>query len=287
MHVCDVYELWWLASSCYVTSVTKPSLEQVCQGLFALSRHESVCCHLEIMVCSYCPLDPMLHFTSIASLCSHTQVVDTPYICDPNRYSEEEQRQQVAQWKEMTSPGPSAILLVHNGKGMFTTQHNDDYQKLKTLWGEEDFCRRLIVIFTFTDKRHALYPGKSLEEQLETTVPNLKRVLHDAGNCYIEVNNRASQEENGAVVKEILDGVERKGKVVQYVQLVMLSSCLLNFLFLVFAYICVSHLRSSHLLSLTLMPSWFSSCASLSPPPALPSPSSTEGLFSQPLHLFL
>ena len=168
----------------------------------------------------------MMPFTSIASLCSHTQVVDTPYICDPNRDSEEEQRQQISQWKKMTSPGPSAILLALSGKDIFTSHDYDDYQKLKTLWGEEDFCRRLIVIFTFTDKRRALYPGYSLEKWLETAVPNLKRILHDAGNCYMEVNNTASQEENGAVVKEILDCVERKGKVIQYVQLVMLSTVL-------------------------------------------------------------
>ena len=135
----------------------------------------------------------------------------------------------------MASPGPSAILFALSGIGFFTSQHYADYQKLKTVWGDEDFCRRLIVIFTCADKHLAFYSGKSLKKQLETAVPRLKRVLHDAGNCYIEVNNTASQEQNGAVVKEILDGVERKGKVVQYIQLVMLSSCSLNSLFLVFA----------------------------------------------------
>ena len=181
------------------------------------------------MVHKDCSLANGLCFTSIASLCSHTQVVDTPYICDKNRYSEEDMRQQISQWKEMTSPGPSAILLALNGKYMFTTQRYEDYQKLKTLWGEEDFCRRLIVIFTFADRRLAFFPGKSLEKQLETAVPNLKSVLDDARNYYMEVNNTASQEENVAVVKEILDCVERKGKVVQYVQLVMLSNCSLIF----------------------------------------------------------
>ena len=156
-------------------------------------------------------------FTSITSSYLHIQVVDTPYIFGPS-YSEEDQRRQVSEWKLMTSPGPSAILLALSGKDVFTSQHYDDYQKLKTLWGE-DFCRRLIIVFTFTDEPHA----PSLEEQLKVADPKLKCILQSTGDYY-KVNNTVSEEENSVVVQQILNCVESKGKAVMYIPFVILIS---------------------------------------------------------------
>ena len=116
----------------------------------------------------------------------------------------------------MTAPGPSAIILTLNGTDDFKAEHTTGYLSLQTLWGKEDFCRRLMFVFTFGDRRPALRRGTSLEEQLKAAVPPLHRILEDAENRYVEVSNTASQEGNAAAVRKIVDFAENRGKVVLY-----------------------------------------------------------------------
>ena len=142
-------------------------------------------------------------------------MVDTPFIFDPNRYSEEDQRQQVSLWKRMTSPGPSAILFAVSWDDIYNSRHDDHYQRLMTLWHDDkDFCRRLIVVFTFVDKRRTPDLDTIANRHLRTENLILKRVIRDAGYRYFEVSNIASQEENRPVVRRILELVEINGKAV-------------------------------------------------------------------------
>ena len=118
----------------------------------------------------------------------------------------------MSQWKAMTASGTCGILLAVSGKSEFTTEQCGEYYRLRNLWGIDDICRRLIVVFTFADRRRVLHRNTSVGDQLQTAAEPLRRILQEAQNYYVEVNNTASQEDNAAVVTQIVDLVEKRGK---------------------------------------------------------------------------
>ena len=134
------------------------------------------------------------------------QVIDTPDLTNLE-LGEQGKKQQVARWKEMAFPGPSAIILAVHGEIKFTQQERDVYEEVKKLWGDDnDFCCRLIIVFTFADRLE-----KSIVGALGGVSPELKGILAQAGNMCVEVSNTGSPEKKRQAVKKILDSVKTLG----------------------------------------------------------------------------
>ena len=115
----------------------------------------------------------------------------------------------------MAFPSPSAILLAVRGDVRFTQQERDVYKEVKELWGDDnDFCRLLIVVFTFTDRLE-----KPIDVDLTSGVPDLKgvspelkEVLVNAGNLFSEVSNTAPPKGKLEAVEKIFGLVENLGE---------------------------------------------------------------------------
>ncbi|KAK7465145.1 hypothetical protein BaRGS_00037675 [Batillaria attramentaria] len=129
------------------------------------------------------------------------KVVDTPDISD-TEYNDKQRKVAVLKWKELTAPGPHAILLTVRCDVRYTAEEYDIYKQLKKLWGDaESFCRRLVVAFTFGDRQDG-----SIEEELKGSIPQeLKNVLGDAGHRYVVFNNRAKPDDNKEAVNKLAD----------------------------------------------------------------------------------
>ena len=114
----------------------------------------------------------------------------------------------------MTSPGPTAIILTIRSDVSFTQADYNAYKELKALWGDDNgFCRRLLVVFTFSDKN----PNFTLE-MVGKSSPQLGEVLSEAANVHVVVNNNATFEQNRQVAKEIVDLVNAVGKSVAFTE---------------------------------------------------------------------
>ena len=124
--------------------------------------------------------------------------------------SEEERKEEVSRWKEMTSPGPSAILLVVRRDVRFTQHEQVVYEETKRLWGDDnEFCRRLIVVFTFGD--HLGNPvAKELElcKELKSVVAQIR-----GGETHVEISNTASLGDKRDALKKLVFFVETLGEV--------------------------------------------------------------------------
>ena len=108
----------------------------------------------------------------------------------------------------MTYPGPTAILLTVRSDVRFTQSDYNVCTELKSLWGDDaGFSRRLIVVFTFSDKN----PNVS-QETIKKSFPELGNVLSDASNVYTTVNNIDALEQKRADAIEILTLVDAVGK---------------------------------------------------------------------------
>ncbi|KAK7465142.1 hypothetical protein BaRGS_00037672, partial [Batillaria attramentaria] len=129
------------------------------------------------------------------------KVVDTPDISD-TEYNDKQRKVAVLKWKELTAPGPHAILLTVRCDVRYRAEEYDMYKQVKTLWGDaESFCRRLVVAFTFGDRQDG-----SIEEELKGSIPQeLKNVLGDAGHRYVVFNNRAKPDDNKEAVNKLAD----------------------------------------------------------------------------------
>ena len=114
---------------------------------------------------------------------------------------------QIGKWKAMTSPGPSAILLVIRGDRKFTITDSFEYAELKSLWADDNFCGRLYVVFTFADREFRAMGGQGPGDSTY-----LEEVLNDAHNLQLQVNNNASKEEKDLTAERILDDVTAIGR---------------------------------------------------------------------------
>ena len=102
-----------------------------------------------------------------------------------SKLNPEGMKREVDLWKKMTAPGPSAILfLVRCDK--IEDEDYAFYTAVKKLFGDDSFCRRLIVVLTFVDK----LGSTSVEEKLDQTKnKHLKTIIAEAGDRYIPVDN--------------------------------------------------------------------------------------------------
>ena len=148
-----------------------------------------------------------MHFTCNAVLlCFFGQVVDAPDLSQISAMADK--RSQVAKWKKMTSPGPSAILLAIRSDIKFRKADYDAYEEVKTLWGDDSsFCERLFVVFTYAE-----YILPNIENKKWESYPELDKVLVDANYRHAIISNKASAEEKEDAVKRILLNVAEIGK---------------------------------------------------------------------------
>nr|KAG5692883.1 hypothetical protein BaRGS_002318 [Batillaria attramentaria] len=98
--------------------------------------------------------------------------------------SRTQMEQEVGKWRELTAPGPSAVLLTVRTDIRYTPEEYDIYRQIKQLWGS-DLTKRLVVAFTFGDRQ-----DQDLEEELKVVCPELKSVLRDASGRYVVFNNK-------------------------------------------------------------------------------------------------
>ena len=151
------------------------------------------------------PLPDVL-ICSAVLLCLYGQVVDTPDLSQINNMADK--RRQVAKWKQMTSPGPSAILVAIPCDTRFKQVDYAAYEEVKNLWGDDSsFCGRLFIVFTYADRE-----SRGMKKEAWYLYPELEKVLADAQYQHTKINNKASAEEKQSVVEGILLTVDEIGR---------------------------------------------------------------------------
>ena len=125
-----------------------------------------VCCYFTVDVFVVYFFSDFIWALSVLIL---AQVIDTP---DINHLSlnRRQKQEQVAGWKELTSPGPTIILMTVRCDIRYTAEEKVIYDEIKKLWGNTDFSRRLVVAFTFGDRQ-----DDNLEEELLSLVHHRPR----------------------------------------------------------------------------------------------------------------
>ncbi|XP_076457892.1 GTPase IMAP family member 8-like isoform X2 [Babylonia areolata] len=119
----------------------------------------------------------------------YLKVIDTPDFT--NLMADKRTAQQhVDRWKVLTNSLPDVIILTVRCDVRYTKEEHDIYQAIQDRWGDRSvFQKRLMVAFTFGDRQ-----DEDLEEELEMVCEELKSVLKDAKNRFVQVNNRARGE---------------------------------------------------------------------------------------------
>nr|KAG5703205.1 hypothetical protein BaRGS_034116 [Batillaria attramentaria] len=112
------------------------------------------------------------------------KVVDTPDIANMlDEMSSQQKEEEISKWKRLASPFHRAILLAVRCDVRYTGEEYDIYRQIKFYWGDKEFCKRLVVVFTFADRQ-----DRPLGEELKTVCPELRSVLKDAGHRYVVFN---------------------------------------------------------------------------------------------------
>lgn len=140
-------------------------------------------------------------------VCKHVlQVVDTPDIANLGLTSDEAQRQ-VSEWKRLMTPDPHAILLTVRCDAPYTPTEYALYRQLQWMWGGNSLSQRLVVAFTFGDRLDL-----QVDTVLRTVSKELQSVVKDAGGRYVVFNSKATDDEKGRQVQNLLDIVEKLGR---------------------------------------------------------------------------
>lgn len=108
------------------------------------------------------------------------KVVDAPDVSNMEDMRTEQIQKEISGWQNLTSPSPTAILLAIRCDVRYTQEEYELYRQIKFFWGDNNFCRRLVVVFTFGDRQ-----DRPIDQELKTVCPELKGVLKDAGNRYV------------------------------------------------------------------------------------------------------
>ncbi|KAK7490354.1 hypothetical protein BaRGS_00018333 [Batillaria attramentaria] len=112
------------------------------------------------------------------------EVVDTPDLINKD-IDDTAMQLEVSEWKKLTRPAPSAILIVIRCDVRYTVEEHEVYRKIKELWGS-GFTDRLVVAFTFGDRQDC-----DIKEELKTVCRELQNVLRDAKWRYVVFDNTA------------------------------------------------------------------------------------------------
>lgn len=118
------------------------------------------------------------------------KVVDTPDLLNADM-SEDDKSKEVSKWKKETNPQVHVILLAVRCDIRYTAEEYAVYSEVKRLWGNDtDFCKRLVVGFTFGDRLDG-----DIQEELKSVCDELQTVLADASNRNVLFNKKAKNED--------------------------------------------------------------------------------------------
>lgn len=124
-------------------------------------------------------------------------MIDTPDIFNMG-FSIEEEKAEIDKWRKLMSLDSPVVLVAVRCDVRYTAEEHNIYRQIKSHWGDNSLCEKLVVLFTFGDRQDG-----DLEEELKTVCPELKSLLHDANNRYV-MYNRDSQN-NKELVSKIQD----------------------------------------------------------------------------------
>lgn len=129
------------------------------------------------------------------------KVVDT---ADVSQFGKDAVKSEIQQWKAMTSPHPTALLLVVRADARFTPKEYAAYRQTRELLGRQ-LCDNLIVIFTFADRLG--FDGEyTFEEELRKAESELREVVQkEANGRYVLFDNTATDVDRFRQVQKLFD----------------------------------------------------------------------------------
>lgn len=119
------------------------------------------------------------------------KVVDTPDVSNLEGMTSQKIQEEISKWQTSVLPFPSAVLLTVRCDVRYTPEEYALYRQIKLNWGDKNFLKRLVVVFTFGDRQ-----DNPIDEELKTVCPELKNVLKDANKRYV-VFDKTKQESVG------------------------------------------------------------------------------------------
>lgn len=132
------------------------------------------------------------------------EVVDTPDIFGSSTHQMDPACAERARCYLLSAPGPHALLLVAQ-LGRFTAQDRDAVRRVKQTFGD-DVMARTIVVFT----RKEDLGGDSLQDYVRYTENQaLRELVAECGGRVCALDNRATGEEQGEQVEQLLSLVEQ------------------------------------------------------------------------------
>uniref|UniRef100_A0A8C2C2H6 AIG1-type G domain-containing protein n=1 Tax=Cyprinus carpio TaxID=7962 RepID=A0A8C2C2H6_CYPCA len=114
-------------------------------------------------------------------------VIDTPGLFD-NKLSEEEVQTELLKCITYSSPGPHAFIIVIR-VGRFTEEEKNTIKELKEVFGEK-IEKYAMVLFTHKDQLDK--KKKTIDEFLQESDPDLKKLVQSCGNRFFCLDNEAS-----------------------------------------------------------------------------------------------
>lgn len=157
--------------------------------------------------------------SSITSKCSQRSsirfghkfvIVDTPGIFDTSQTNDHTQ-EEICKCIAITSPGPHAFILILS-ISRFTTEEQNSIEHFVEHFGENIYK---YVIILFTRKDDLDEEDKTLMSHIQSSPPELRKIIQKCGGRVIAFNNRLKGEKQDEQVRELLDtilkNVDRNG----------------------------------------------------------------------------
>ncbi|XP_048066915.1 GTPase IMAP family member 9-like [Megalobrama amblycephala] len=114
-------------------------------------------------------------------------VIDTPGLYD-NVLSEEDVIKETVKCVTFASPGPHAFIIVIK-VGRFTEENKKTVEKLKEAFGEQILKYTMII---FTHKDQLKKDNKTINQFLQESDPDLKKLVQSCGNRFICLDNNVA-----------------------------------------------------------------------------------------------
>ncbi|XP_059424364.1 uncharacterized protein LOC132158722 isoform X2 [Carassius carassius] len=128
-------------------------------------------------------------------------VIDTPGIYD-NELSNEEVIKELVKCITYASPGPHAFIIVIK-VGRFTEEEKNTIKELKEVFGEK-IEKYAMVIFTHKDQLDK--KKQTIDEFLQESDPDLKKLVQSCGNRFFCLDNESS---SYSQFKDLLSKIEK------------------------------------------------------------------------------
>ena len=133
----------------------------------------------------------------------HIVVVDTPGFRDTSK-SIERTKTDVSEALAYLSPGPHVFLIVLN-PSRFSSCDRDCFKDMENLFGDEQFYKHSLVVFTRRQEIYFDSPWSSITEFVKIRAcPEVKDVIHKCGERVVAVENVSSQSDRNEYSENIL-----------------------------------------------------------------------------------